>query len=123
LPPNECGCACPEGQKCLEDGRCECPSNEVSFEGTCQKCPAPPGIGLPGSACPDGICSCGGECCGQENDCFYSYNRVGEPIDEFCCRAGGGSVCNGECCQNADCEKQGCVRRTARGWTYRRPGR
>ena len=51
---------------------------------TCQileSCPADPKSGAPGFPCPDGRCSCGGQCCSEDFSCFART----QPADEVCC--------------------------------------
>jgi hypothetical protein len=124
----DCHVICPEDQPCGDD-RCGCKEDQVSIEGSCQDCPPPPGIVLPG---PDTVkvcdgdgreyCSCDGNCCAFENDCFIEYDRNHEPVREFCCESSGKFACGDQCCDDPACG-QGCARQTARGGSYRRLGR
>ncbi len=122
-----CRVSCRDGTTCnVELGRCTCRENEVVIAGNCVACEPPPGGGA-ARACDGESCSCDGRCCDQPGHCFISYDGSGQPTGEFCCEGSNRFVCedaNGgaQCCDSADCTN-GCKRQTARGGSYRRPGR
>ena len=85
--PKECNIKkCPEGQPCPV-----CPSNLND--------------GAPGTCCPGGFCSCGGECCpdcGIESK-MNPITEVTEDVSELCCFPCGENSCCELCSSEEAC--------------------
>jgi hypothetical protein len=104
---------CP-GNKVCHENECVCPPGMVDCDGdgVCEACgrcdvtECPPTGGAAGVCCPDGRCSCGGECCDSGKECFW-LEDLSRPdiLDIETCEPCDG--CAPECCQFchiADCQ-------------------
>ena len=116
--------SCPADQSCV-GGSCVCQDEGAEVcNGVCTVCPPTPkdanGDSEKGFCCEDAYCSCNGECC--KNDCFWTYDRDDQVVEEFCCSEAGGVVCGEQCCQTGTDCLTGCIQMNPRGGSYRRPG-